>query len=83
MTDVNPQNNVTAPALSVEQIVFSLERQRDDLAKTIRGNNAEIDRLQQANKVARGKLSTTKRLLTAAKPRDRKAPTKKAAKTGG
>lgn len=66
--------------LSVDQIVSSLSMQANTLADLIKVDNREIEKLQQANKVRRDNLRQVKRLLTAAKPRQRAKATPKAAK---
>lgn len=66
--------------IPLSDIVGSLEAERDYLVASRKERAAKIKDMQVADREEATRLRTVKRLLTAAKPRDRKAPAKKAAK---
>ena len=76
--------DVTPPPvrISVDQMIESLQAEAIELTTRINGRLEEIYQLQQANTQDRARRRVVKRVLTATKPKPRKAaaPVKKAAK---
>jgi hypothetical protein len=66
--------------LTMDIIVAGLEAEKNELAKEIFGNVSKIDALESRNRALRRRLRDVKRMLTAAKPRERAKATPKAAK---
>lgn len=69
--------------LSVDQMIEALQAEEITLNGRINDRVDQITRLEQANSQDRARRRVVKRVLTATKPRDRKAPAKKVAAKSG